>query len=163
MTLTPDDLVELEAIQRLKHRYVRLLDTKAWDELTTLFVPEATASYSDGRYAFDDRDGIMGFLRDSMSSPTMLTSHKVHQPEIDLTGPDTASGIWALDDVVILVDHALTIRGAAYYDDRYVKRDGEWRIAHTGYRRIYEEMHPRSPDITLTAPRDLPSPAGSEG
>jgi uncharacterized protein (TIGR02246 family) len=155
--MTPDELVEIEAVRRLKHRYVRLLDTKAWDELETLFVPEATASYSDGRYSFDDRGGIMGFLRESMSSPAMLTSHKVHQPEIDLTGPDSARGVWALDDVVVLLDHQLTIRGAAFYDDRYVKRDGEWRIAHTGYTRIYEEMEPRAADLRLTAPRELTS------
>ncbi len=35
--MTPDDLVELEAIKRLKARYLRLLDLKEWDELETLF------------------------------------------------------------------------------------------------------------------------------
>ena len=27
--------------------------------------------------------------------------HRVHHPEIDLTGPTSAVGVWALDDVVI--------------------------------------------------------------
>ena len=35
----------------------------------------------------------------------------MHHPEIDLTGPDTAHGVWALDDVVVMTDFELTIRG----------------------------------------------------
>jgi hypothetical protein len=153
MTVTPEDLVEIEAIKRLKYRYVRLLDLKEFDELEELFLEDATATYSDGTYSFDNRDGIMGFLRESLGSTTMLTSHKVHQPEIDLTGPDTATATWGLEDVVILADHRLTIRGAAFYSDRYEKVDGEWRIRHTGYRRVYEERGKRPDDLTLTASR----------
>ena len=81
----------------------------------------------------------------------MLTSHKVHHPEIELTGPGTATGTWALDDVVLLTELALTVRGAAFYEDEYVKVGGEWRIKHTGYKRVYEELAPRPADITLTA------------
>ena len=149
--MTPDELVELEAIKRLKYRYVRLIDTKGWDELETLFVPDATATYSDGKYAFDGRDAIMTFLRESMASTNMLTSHKVHQPEIALDGPDHATATWGLEDVVIHLDYNLRISGAAFYTDEYVKVDGEWRIKHTGYERIYEEMQPRADDVKLTA------------
>ena len=126
--MTPADLVEIEAIKRLKYRYVRLIDLKEWDELEALFVEDATATYSDGKYSFEGRDAIMSFLRDAMASTNMLTSHKVHQPEIELTGPETATATWALDDVVIHLDYNLRISGAAFYRDEYVKRDGEWLI-----------------------------------
>ena len=43
------------------------------------------------------------------------------------------------------------IRGAAFYSDEYVKIDGQWRIKHTGYKRTYEEIEPRSSEITVTA------------
>ena len=89
------------------------------------------------------RDAILEFISTSMGATTMLTSHRCHHPEIDLDG-DTATGTWALEDVVILTDVDLTIQGAAFYTDRYVKRDGEWRIAHTGYLRTYEELFPRA-------------------
>lgn len=148
--MTPDDLVEIEAIKQLKYRYVRLIDLKEWDELEELFVPEATATYSDGRYAFEGREAIMAFLRDAMASTNMLTSHKVHQPEIELDG-DRATATWALDDVVVHLDYNMRISGAAFYRDTYVKRDGRWLIAHTGYERVFEEMQPRAEDIKLTA------------
>ena len=149
--MTPDDLVELEQIHQLKYRYVRFLDTKRWDDLVELFTPDATASYGGGATVLDGREAIMAFLVGAMADEDMLTSHKVHQPEISLDGPDAATGTWALDDVVILGSLGMTVRGASYYEDRYVKVDGAWRIAHTGYRRVYEEIEPRSPDLKLTA------------
>ena len=144
------DLHELRAIEELKYRYVRLIDTKAWDELETLFTPDATATYSDGKYSFEGRDAIMAFLRESMASTNMLTSHKVHQPEIAIDG-NTATATWALEDVVVHLDYNMRISGVAFYTDRYVKVGDEWKIAHTGYRRVFEEMQPRDENIKLTA------------
>jgi hypothetical protein len=148
--MTPEDLVEMRKIEQLKYAYVRCIDLKEWDEIEELFVPDATATYSDGKYSFDGRDAIMAFLRESMASTNMLTSHKVHQPEIVLTG-DTATATWALEDVVVHLDYNMEIRGAAFYHDTYVKVDGTWKIKHTGYERIYEEMEPRREEIKLTS------------
>ena len=141
--MTPDDLVEIEEIKRLKYRYLRCIDQKLWDDVETLFVPDATASYGGGAYTFDNRDAIVGFLRESMGKTTMLSSHRCHHPEIDLTGPDEATGVWALEDVVIMTDLNLNVQGAAFYTDHYVKTADGWRIKHTGYRRSYEELMPR--------------------
>jgi hypothetical protein len=149
--MTPEQLVELELVKRLKYRYIRCLDLKLFDEIGECFIPEATASYGGGAYTCVGRDAIVQFLRTSMGSTTMLTSHKVHHPEIELTGPDTATGVWALDDVVLLTDVSLTVRGAAFYTDDYVKVGDDWRIRHTSYKRVYEELAPRPADITLTA------------
>ena len=149
--MNPEQLVEIELLKRLKYRYIRCLDLKLFDEIGECFIDEATASYGGGAYTYEGRDAIVQFLRNSMGSTTMLTSHKVHHPEVDITGPDTATGVWALDDLVLLTDLNLTVRGAAYYTDEYVKVGGAWRIRHTGYKRVYEELAPRSPEITLTA------------
>jgi hypothetical protein len=145
------DLVEIEEIKRLKYRYVRCLDQKRWDEIAECFVPDAVASYGGGAWAFEGRDAILEFLRSSMGSEQFLSSHRVGQPEIDVTGPDTARGVWALADLVCQLEFGVDIRGAAFYEDTYVKVDGQWRIKSTGYKRTYEEIQPRSSDVTLTA------------
>ena len=149
--MTPEDLVEIEAIKRLKYRYARLLDTKDFDALGELFVADATASYSGGQLSYEGREAIIGFLRTVLGSTTMLTSHLVGQPEIELTGPRTAEGTWALQDMVIVADQGVEIRGTAFYEDRYVKVGDSWKFMHTGYRRVYEEMGPRSPELKITA------------
>ena len=150
--VTPEDLVEIEAIKRLKYRYLRCLDQKRWDEIVDCFTPDVVADYSSGKYHYDGRDAIVGFLRESLGDTSALTSHRVHHPEIDLTGATTATGTFAMDDVVIFQKMNLTVRGAAFYTDEFVKQDGEWKIARIGYRRTYEEMESRDrPGLQLTA------------
>jgi hypothetical protein len=141
--MTPEDLVEMELIKRLKYAYARCLDLKRWDEIGGLFTEDAVAAYSGGGYSFEGRDAIVDFLRRSMGAETFHSSHKMHHPEITLTGPTTATGVWALDDVVVMTDFELTIRGCSFYDDEYVKLGGEWKIKRTGYKRVFEEIQPR--------------------
>jgi hypothetical protein len=149
------DLYEIEAIKRLKYTYLRCLDLKQWDELAACFTPDATAAYGDGQYAFNGRDQIMQFLRDALGGHNLISSHRVQQPEIDLTSPTTASGTLALDDIVIETTSNFVIRGAAFYHDQYVKVGGAWKIKATGYQRLFEERLSRSdtPSWHLTANR----------
>jgi SnoaL-like domain len=138
-----DELREIEAIKQLKYRYMRAIDEKLWDQMRDCFVEEATCSYSGGKYAFEGREAILRFLTESMDRPTFLSAHRVHHPEIQLTSETTARGIWALDDYVIDEQYGLTIHGAAFYRDEYVKRDGAWKLLHTGYTRTFEQMQSR--------------------
>src|SRR5512138_3251608 len=142
--MTPADLVEIELIKRLKYKYMRCLDQKRWDEMADCFTDDAVAEYSGGKYTYEGRDAILGFFRAAMGSPSFLSSHRVHHPEIDLTGTTTATGTWALEDVVIDASRDFSLRGAAFYTDDYVKEDGRWLIARTSYRRTYEEIGMRS-------------------
>jgi bile-acid 7alpha-dehydratase len=138
------DLVEIETIKRLKYRYLRCLDQKLWDEIGACFTDDATTSYGDGRYAFQGREAIVGFLVDSMGRDDFKSSHRCTHPEIELTSATTATGTWALNDHVIIGEHDLELDGAAFYTDEYRKVDGEWKIAHTGYERTYEQLRPRN-------------------
>jgi len=149
------ELVEVEAIKRLKYKYMRCIDQKLWDELAEVFTADATSSYGDGKFSFRGRDAIIDLLSKGMSAPSFPSSHHVHHPEIELTSETTAKGAWALEDTVIEKAAGWTLRGAAFYADEYVKQNGRWQIQHTGYTRIYEESHQRKdiPSLTLTASR----------
>lgn len=142
--MDPADLVAIEEIKRLKYRYMRCLDQKRWDEIAGCFAPDATAAYGGGKWTFQGRDAIVEFLSRSMGAESFLSCHRVSHPEIDLEGADAARGTWALEDTVIETRWGITIRGAAFYEDRYVRSDAGWRIAHTGYKRTYEEIQPRA-------------------
>jgi len=147
--LTPDQLVELELIKRCKYKYLRLVDQHRFTELNEVMTDNCSASYSDGKYSFDGLEAIIAFLEESMSSNEFLSSHACHHPEIDLTGTDssgqqTATGIWKLEDQVIVGDYGVNLRGAAFYQDTYVKTVDGWKLSHTGYQRTFEEMWPQS-------------------
>lgn len=137
------DLEALEAIKRVKYKYMRCLDQKRWDEIRECFTEDATAAYSGGKYGYEGRDAIVGFLEKSMGAESFLSCHRVSHPEIEIDG-DAATGTWALEDTVIEEAWGITIRGAAFYEDRYVKTAEGWKIQHTGYLRTYEEIQPRA-------------------
>jgi hypothetical protein len=141
---TLDDLLAIHAICQVKHRYLRCIDTKAWDELAGCFTADIEVSYGGGAKELNGRDEVVAFLQGALGSTRMLTSHRCGQPEIDLVDSTTATGMWALEDVVIHQDAGLTIHGACYYDERYRKEDGRWSISAIGYKRLYEEVWPRA-------------------
>ncbi len=135
------DLAAIEEIRQVKHRYLRCVDLKLWDDLAEVFTPDATADYGTPALGkplrLAGRDQIVAFLRDSLGR-SIITVHFASQPEIAVDG-DTASGTWAFEDTVIATEHRMVITGAAFYEDRYRRGgDGRWRIAHTGYVRTYE-------------------------
>lgn len=128
---------DITAITRLKYRYLRTLDTKAWEEFATCFAADATADYNG--LAFEDPESLVGYMRENMGEG-VLTMHQAHHPEIDLDpeDPDRASAIWYLHDKVIVDAFRFALEGGAIYTDHYVRTADGWRIQHTGYRRTFE-------------------------
>jgi hypothetical protein len=125
---------ERDAICRLKYRYLRLLDTKRWDEFAACFAPDATADYNG--LVFADPEALVTYMRTNLGEG-VLTMHTAHHPEIDIDG-DTATGNWYLHDKVIVDAFRFSLEGAALYTDRYVRSAGGWLIQHTSYVRTYE-------------------------
>lgn len=142
------DLEEIEAIRQLKYRYFRLLDTKRFVELGELLTDDATTSYQSGELSYQGRDAIVAFLEESLGNGDIVTMHNGHHPEIELMSPTTAKGTWYLEDRVVVRAMDFELVGTLLYDDRYAKVDGEWKIRHTGYERIFEE-HRRHSDGQL--------------
>ena len=68
-------------------------------------------------------DEFVAFTRKGLRS--QATVHQVHAPEIELTSPTTARGVWALEDVVRF-GPGVNLRGYGHYTETYEKVDGQW-------------------------------------
>ena len=154
-----DEAAELEAIRQLKYAYFRTLDLKQFDALGALLTEDATTSYEDGRTQLTGRAAIVEWLSRALGDPGIVTEHHGHHPEITFTSDTRAEGTWYLQDRVIVPSADLEIGGTAFYTDRYVRTAEGWRIAHTGYERVFEEHRTHS---TL-AVRSFTSRFGSPG
>ncbi len=136
------DLVALEEIRRLKYRYLRCVDLKLWAEFADVFAEDAVAEYDTpvlGKtLRLEGRDAIVQYMRENLDDGK-ISAHTAGCPEIELDG-DRATGIWSLDDTIIIPEHRLLIRGAAFYYDTYRREDGRWLVEKTGHRRTYEYM-----------------------
>ncbi|KAA0023830.1 nuclear transport factor 2 family protein [Antrihabitans cavernicola] len=143
------------AISRLKYRYLRCLDTKSWDDFADTMVAEATSTYGEA-LQFESRDEFVAFMRNTLGTH-VITEHRCDHPEIDIDpGGETATGTWYLADTVMIPEHNMVLRGAAFYSDNYrLCDDGKWRIVHTGYERTYEGVFSLTdiPSFRLTSNR----------
>ncbi|MUM16698.1 nuclear transport factor 2 family protein [Mycobacterium sp. CBMA271] len=137
------DLVDIHEITELKYRYARTLDNKMWDEFAETLTEDLQATYGTAVHGapleFTSRAEVVDYMRTSLT--TDITSvHTMSHPEIQVDG-DTATGSWAMSDVVIVPAHSVVITGTSYYTDRYRRGvDGKWRISYISYYRLYEAM-----------------------
>lgn len=136
-------LLDYEEVKTLKARYMRLVDTKGWDELREVLLEDVKARYGSDQYSYADRDSLIEFLSTALGVPGCVSAHHACQPELEHVGTDEMVGTWALRDTVIYEEWGIQIQGAAIYTDRYVRSDGRWWIAETKYERLYEERFPR--------------------
>lgn len=141
------DLQAIEAIKRVKYRYLRALDSKHWDDFADTLTEDVVADYGSSvgkTLHFTNRDELVDFMRTAMPA-TVITEHRVSHPEITLDEDARGAGdateavaIWYLQDRVIVAEHDFMLFGAAFYHDRYRKTADGWRICATGYQRTYE-------------------------
>jgi hypothetical protein len=67
------------------------------------------------------------------------TVHHGHMPEIEITGSDTARGMWAMFDYVEWPEQdgrRIGLKGYGHYVEEYVREDGDWRIARSRLERL---------------------------
>lgn len=138
--MTPHDAAaDVEAIKRLKYRYLRALDTKHWDDFADTLAEDVKADYGPSignDLHFTHRSELVEYMRSSLG-PGVITEHRVTHPEIEVTG-DTATGSWYLQDRVIVADLNFMLIGAAFYRDTYRRTETGWKISGTGYDRTYD-------------------------
>ena len=131
-----DVLAATEEIKRLKARYFRCMDTKDWDGFAQVFTADAVMDMS-GEMRDSRTEGtgitagaaeIAAFVRGAVDD--VVTVHHGHMPEIELTSPTTARGIWSMEDVLRWPAGApvATLHGYGHYHETYERVDGEWRI-----------------------------------
>jgi uncharacterized protein (TIGR02246 family) len=139
-------MTDHEAIQSLKARYCRLLDTKDWAAFADLFAEDAILNVmaDTGKPPFHGRDALIATIQAAVANAR--TAHQVHSPEIITTG-DSATAIWAMQDRVIWdashspIPPATGITGYGHYHELYRRGDdGSWRIASLTLTRLIVEM-----------------------
>jgi SnoaL-like domain len=130
---------DVEDIKLVKYRYLRALDTKHWDDFAETMTEDIIANYGSSlgeEHRFTDRTSLVAYMRTALPA-NVVTEHRVTHPEITVAG-DTASGIWYLQDRVIVLEFDFMLIGAAFYHDQYRRTPDGWKMSATGYKRTYD-------------------------
>jgi len=132
-----DRIADRIAIQELKARYFRFLDTKQWSAWRDLFtddmvfyIEEAPVPTTTEPSTTSGDDFVE--MVSTVLAPS-VTVHQGHMPEITFVDDRTAKGVWAMFD---WVDNssgsadATSMQGFGHYHETYRKDDdGRWQIA----------------------------------
>ena len=117
---------DMEAIKQLKARYFRTMDTKDWETMRQVFTDDVLMDTTDsGGDIVAGADRFLAFLREALDA--VVTVHHGHTPEIELTSASSATGIWAMEDMLRWPD-GRELHGYGHYHETYEKGDGVWRI-----------------------------------
>ena len=129
---------DVEAIRQLKARYFRTLDTKDWEAFREVFTDDVVIDTSGaGGSVVSGADAFLEFLQDVLADT--VTVHQGHMPEIELTSPTTATGIWALHDIVMW-PNGTRLDGFGHYHETYDKGQDGWRIASSTLSRLHTDF-----------------------
>ena len=125
---------DLDAIKQLKARYCRTMDTKDWAGMRKVFTDNVIVDSSDsGGNVMTGADEFLAFLQGAIGDA--VTVHHCHTPEIELTSPTTASGVWAMEDM-LRWPNGTELHGYGHYHETYEKREGRWCITSTKLTRL---------------------------
>ena len=142
VTMTIDQMNDLEAIRQLKARYFRLMDTQQWEAWADCFTADVSAFYEGAPRAnpelpVDVRCEGRAELIKGVST-LMRGAKSIHQgfmPELELTSATTARGIWAMFDYVMLP--TCHFEGWGHYHEEYVKEGAAWKMKKIHLTRLY--------------------------
>ena len=126
-------LIAIEEISQLKARYFRCMDIKDWAGFRAVFAPDATADYSPpggggNEWKAAGAENIVALVM-KVVAPA-VTVHHGHMPEIEVTSPTTAKGIWSMEDLIWWPEGSKrkTLHGMGHYHETYEKIGGRWLI-----------------------------------
>lgn len=129
---------DLEAIRQLKARYFRTMDTKDWAGMRAVFTDDVIMDTSEsGGGVITGADEFVAFLSETLAD--VVTVHHGHMPEIELTSSTTATGIWAMEDM-LRWPNGMELHGYGHYHETYVKTGTDWRIASTKLTRLRSDF-----------------------
>ncbi len=125
-------LYDMEEIKKVKRKYWWCVDEKRMDDLADCFAEDATADYAMGIY-LEGREAIIEFLKENVAREELgvISVHQGYNPEIEITGETTAKARWGMFNYMSFGQAKTVIKSWQYYNDEYVKTDGEWKIKTT--------------------------------
>ncbi|WP_329409823.1 nuclear transport factor 2 family protein [Nocardia vinacea] len=130
--MDPDILQAINAIESLKARYFRSLDTKDWAAFGSVLADDIDVDTTalGGTRVTGASNYVAALQRDYGDG---VTVHHGHMPEIVITAAGAATGTWAVQVLLVKTDGKRFL-AFGHHNDTYGIRNGRWVI--TGIKSI---------------------------
>ena len=122
-----------EAIRNLKARYLAACDRKDPVTMRACFA-DGTVDIDYGAVGrFDSADALVALYAQIACHDHMVELHHGSNPQITVTGDDSAEATWSLQYGLINTRDKHLTQLAGYYEDGYRRIDGQWKIVRTRF------------------------------
>lgn len=127
-------LEALEAIRRLKHRYLNACDLKQVEVIRDCFAEGAILIDYGPLGTFHERDSFVALYQQLACHESVIDLHHGANPEIELQSASAATARWALYYFNLDGSSGATRQLGGFYQDRYRLTAQGWRIVETRFR-----------------------------
>lgn len=123
-----DELAAIESIKKFRASVARFLDTKQWEEFGQCFATDAVLEAPEADLRWEGRETIVRGISAGMRE--VRSVHHLHAPEIEITGPHSATGVWAMSDSLerVTPEGVTVINGYGHYNETYSRGSDGWKI-----------------------------------
>lgn len=134
-----------EEIRQIEAKYFYYTDTKQWDKMPAIFLPDAE---TDFREAVEPHNPAMlghnlkiFIANNKYALDGVKTAHFGFNPQIEFLNDNEATAIWGMEDWLWIPEGSAvlpkgTMHGWGHYFDTYRCLDGRWFISKTKLTRI---------------------------
>ncbi len=126
-------LEAIEAVRELKSRYLFCCDRKDTAGMRACFADGPVDIDYGAIGRFDNADALVEVFRQIGCHDHMVEFHHGANPQIEVSADDAASGTWSLHYCLINTAEQTATQLAGYYEDRYRRVDGRWKIEATRF------------------------------
>ena len=137
-------LEDIEAIKQLKARYWFACDRRDAHGIRDCFSTQDILIDFGFIGQFTDLEAFIELFLSMTDKPSHIDLHHGLAPEIEIIDPETAHGRWRMQFQLIETEAEVAQFMGGYYEDRYRKHDGEWKIATTKYTLTFNLMMQKS-------------------
>jgi len=142
-------LEDQRAIKALKYRYLRACDRKRPADVLDCLDPDRAVIAYEGFPRFESREAFVQIFEQMGCKPTIIDMHHGENPEITITGADSAKGVWDLFFQSIDTQAGTVLQMGCEYSDDYTRKGGRWWISETATKRTSFLLQKQQPDGTL--------------
>lgn len=124
-------LSDIESIRQMRYKYWRTIRDVDLDALLKLFSEHPCADFGLGEQMVAvGKEAVERLYRTTVGTWKPQGQYpRGFIPEIEITGENTAKGVWMVEAQVLDREKKLVTNVGCLYDEEYVKEDGEWKIS----------------------------------
>jgi hypothetical protein len=146
--LSPQQVADRIAIDDLLTRYVMAVDSGDWDQLDTVFTPDAVIDYTSAGGVRGTRDEVKAWLAEALT-PFPVRQHMIGNKRVELDGDRATVRAYFFNPMMITLPdgtrHATP--GGGYYNHRLVRTPEGWRSVELIEEEVWRTGLPDTLDI----------------